>query len=238
MRCSIVAVRITALYSTRNLTLKIKYERLQILTWAYFRTEGSFRLFIRRASRRGEKNRATPMEKRVIELGPPQTDPGVIPSSVWLIPSRCRGYVRQPRNGRNRTEKDEIRVPYSIIEMNTPWGEFQAWSSPRHALTLLEPHSHIWGQNTLIISSLSPKRDWGPKRVKGSTQNENGGFGKIPSRRLHRRLPGRIQYAPPRCRGTQLSKSSDGGVLYYHPRVIDLYGKNQPMEFYSRTELL
>ena len=30
---------------------------------------------------------------------------------------------------------------------------------------LLEPHSHMWGQNTLIISSLSPKRHWGPKRV-------------------------------------------------------------------------
>ena len=24
----------------------------------------------------------------------------------------------------------------------------------------------MWGQNALIISSLSPKRDWGPKRVK------------------------------------------------------------------------
>ena len=33
-------------------------------------------------------------------------------------------------------------------------------------LTLLDPHSHMWGQNTLIISSLSPERDWGPKRVK------------------------------------------------------------------------
>ena len=32
-------------------------------------------------------------------------------------------------------------------------------------LTLLEPHSHMWGQNALICS-LSPKRDWGPKRVK------------------------------------------------------------------------
>ena len=39
---------------------------------------------------------------------------------------------------------------------------------PRAVLTLLEPHSHIWGQNTLIISSLSPKRDWGPKRVNNS----------------------------------------------------------------------
>ena len=34
------------------------------------------------------------------------------------------------------------------------------------SLTLLEPHSHVWGQNPLIMSSLSPKRDWGPKRVK------------------------------------------------------------------------
>ena len=33
-------------------------------------------------------------------------------------------------------------------------------------LTSLEPHSHIWGQNALIISSLSPKRDWGPKIIK------------------------------------------------------------------------
>ena len=31
------------------------------------------------------------------------------------------------------------------------------------SLSLLEPHSHMWVQNTLIISSLSPKRDWGPK---------------------------------------------------------------------------
>ena len=34
-----------------------------------------------------------------------------------------------------------------------------------YSLTLLEPHSHMWGQDALIISSLSPKRDWGPKRV-------------------------------------------------------------------------
>ena len=32
-------------------------------------------------------------------------------------------------------------------------------------LTLLEPHFHTWGQNTLIKSTLSAKRDWGPKRV-------------------------------------------------------------------------
>ena len=31
-------------------------------------------------------------------------------------------------------------------------------------LTLVEPHSHMWGRSTLIISGLSPKRDWGPKR--------------------------------------------------------------------------
>ena len=39
-------------------------------------------------------------------------------------------------------------------------------------ITLLEPHSHMWGQNTLIISSLSPKRDCGPKRVKERGQPE------------------------------------------------------------------
>ena len=35
----------------------------------------------------------------------------------------------------------------------------------KHAacLTLLAPHSHISGQTTQIIDSLSPKRDWGPK---------------------------------------------------------------------------
>ena len=33
-------------------------------------------------------------------------------------------------------------------------------------LTLLEPHYHMWGQFTLNKSSLSPKRDWGPKGVK------------------------------------------------------------------------
>ena len=32
-------------------------------------------------------------------------------------------------------------------------------------LTPLAPYSHMWGQHTLIISSLSPKRNWGPKRV-------------------------------------------------------------------------
>ena len=36
----------------------------------------------------------------------------------------------------------------------------------RMRLTLLAPQSHIWGQSTQTISSLSPKRDWGPKRVK------------------------------------------------------------------------
>ena len=30
----------------------------------------------------------------------------------------------------------------------------------------LAPQSRMWGQNTLILSSLSPKRDWGPKKVK------------------------------------------------------------------------
>ena len=42
------------------------------------------------------------------------------------------------------------------------------------ALTLLEPHSHMWGQFTLNISSLSPKRDWGPKRVKAPHKNIRG----------------------------------------------------------------
>ena len=37
----------------------------------------------------------------------------------------------------------------------------------RALLTLLEPHSHMWGHFSLNIGSLSPKRDWGPKRVKG-----------------------------------------------------------------------
>ena len=32
-------------------------------------------------------------------------------------------------------------------------------------LTPLAPHSHTWGQRTLNLSSLPPKRDWGPKRV-------------------------------------------------------------------------
>ena len=37
-----------------------------------------------------------------------------------------------------------------------------------------EPHYHLWGQNTLIISSLSPKRHWGPKRDnEGGERNEN-----------------------------------------------------------------
>ena len=35
----------------------------------------------------------------------------------------------------------------------------------KYTLTLLEPHSHIWGTiHSLNISSLSPKRDRGPKR--------------------------------------------------------------------------
>ena len=36
----------------------------------------------------------------------------------------------------------------------------------KRLLTLLAPHSHMWGQSTLTVSSLSPKREWGPKRVK------------------------------------------------------------------------
>ena len=32
-------------------------------------------------------------------------------------------------------------------------------------LTFLAPQSHMWRQITQIMSSLSPKRDWGPKRV-------------------------------------------------------------------------
>ena len=38
--------------------------------------------------------------------------------------------------------------------------------APVVCLTPLAPHSHKWGQNTLIISILSPKRDCSPKRVK------------------------------------------------------------------------
>ena len=38
----------------------------------------------------------------------------------------------------------------------------------KYGLTLLEPHSHKWGQNTQITSSLSPRRDWGPKRANDS----------------------------------------------------------------------
>ena len=34
-------------------------------------------------------------------------------------------------------------------------------------MTRLAPHSHTWGQSTQIISNLPPKRDWGPKRMKG-----------------------------------------------------------------------
>ena len=39
---------------------------------------------------------------------------------------------------------------------------------PRNTLCLtpLAPHSHMWGQSTLITRSLPPKRDCGPKRVK------------------------------------------------------------------------
>ena len=44
------------------------------------------------------------------------------------------------------------------------WG-VGSFSSTAKILTLLEPHSHMWGQSTLIIRNLSPKRDWGPKRV-------------------------------------------------------------------------
>ena len=33
-----------------------------------------------------------------------------------------------------------------------------------YMLTLLALHSHVWGQSTQTISSLPPKRDWGPKR--------------------------------------------------------------------------
>ena len=33
----------------------------------------------------------------------------------------------------------------------------------------------MWGQNTLIISSLSPKRDWGPERAKRHAKLHNAG---------------------------------------------------------------
>ena len=42
----------------------------------------------------------------------------------------------------------------------------------KRVLTLLEPQSHMWGQTTLISSSLSPKRDCGSKGVKrGAPEN-------------------------------------------------------------------
>ena len=75
--------------------------------------------------------------------------------------------------------KDTFHIVYHAYE----YGPYGAWfcdelyivsrrmvriclGNVRVYLTLLEPHSHIWGQFTLNISSLSPKRDWGPKRVK------------------------------------------------------------------------
>ena len=52
----------------------------------------------------------------------------------------------------------------------------KAYSTRQH-LTPLAPHSYIGGQSTIVISSLSPKRDWGPKRVKNLTvQNIRLGF--------------------------------------------------------------
>ena len=52
---------------------------------------------------------------------------------------------------------------------------------------LLAPHSHKWGQNTQTIGSLSPKRDWGPKK-KVIFQAPRGGYGillQIPPCNLH-----------------------------------------------------
>ena len=46
----------------------------------------------------------------------------------------------------------------------------------RIALTLLEPQSHMWGQTTQMSSSLSPKRDCGPKRVNGNVCHQANQF--------------------------------------------------------------
>ena len=43
-------------------------------------------------------------------------------------------------------------------------------------LTPLAPHSHMWGQGTLIISSLPPNRDCGTKGVKGGNPNRSSGI--------------------------------------------------------------
>ena len=69
-----------------------------------------------------------------------------------------------PQCGTN-TYRDEIPVldfvQYRKIPGKLPYLIFINGIS-----SLLEPHTHMWGQNTLIISSVSPKRDWGPQRVK------------------------------------------------------------------------
>ena len=48
------------------------------------------------------------------------------------------------------------RVPSSVLRAHV------------RVLTLLSPHSHMWGQSTQTVSGLSPKRDWDPKRVNGA----------------------------------------------------------------------
>ena len=61
--------------------------------------------------------------------------------------------------------KEYVNNHVSSLEEKKALRSLQTFSQLIAVLTPLAPHSHMWGQFTLIISSLSPKRDWGPKRV-------------------------------------------------------------------------
>ena len=72
----------------------------------------------------------------------------------------------------------------------------------------LEPHSHKWGQITLNISSLSPKRDWGPKRVKLTNHH----------------------YYGPRLRASHEDAGQVAGSLPLRPSVDSLLRSHTPPE--------
>ena len=104
-----------------------------------------------------------------------------LPDHAWSVNQPCARLQEYKESSSNVEPVAPSRAPLHHSPINNPQSILGAhnniinslrtkkdggWITPvLMVLTLLAPHSHMWGQITLTVSSLSPKREWGPKRV-------------------------------------------------------------------------
>ena len=89
------------------------------------------------------------------------------------------------------TVRYRTTLSHWVIIQHTPWDEFRPRFPPKHG---------------------------------GAYATKDGGSRNISSGRLHTYTAVSLAvlgtHSPPRCRETQLRKSSGGGVIFYHPSVV------------------